>query len=37
MLSFNIVPLDSLAPKLTMWLSAGAQIPTTLQLAHIDY
>ena len=37
MLSFNIVPLDPLAPKLTMQLSASAQIPTTSRLAHIDY
>ena len=37
MLSFNIVPLDPLAPELTMRLSAGAQIPMTQWLARIDY
>ena len=36
-LSFDIVPLDPLTPKLTTRLSAGAQIPTTQQLVHIDY
>ena len=36
-LSFDIVPLDPLTPKLTTRLSAGAQIPMTQQLAHIDY
>ena len=37
MLSFNIVPLDPLMPKLTTQLSAGAQIPMTPRLARIDY
>ena len=37
MLSFDSVPLDPLAPKLTMRLSADAQIPMTSQLACIDY
>ena len=37
MLSFNFVPLDPLAPKLTMQLSSGAQIPMTQRLACIDY
>ena len=37
MLSFNIVPLDPLMPKLMTRLSAGAQIPMTQQLARIDY
>ena len=37
MLSFDIVPLDSLAPKLMMRLSASAQIPMTQRLARIDY
>ena len=34
MLSFQFVPLNPLAPKTTTQLSSGAQIPTTLQLAH---
>ena len=37
MLSFDFVPLDPLAHKLTTRLSAGAQIPMTQQLARIDY
>ena len=37
MLSFDIVPLNPLAPKFTTRLSAGTQIPTTWQLAHVDY
>ena len=37
MLSLHSVPLDPLAPKLTTQLSADAQIPTTQQLARIDY
>ena len=37
MLSFDIVPLDPLVPKLTMQLSSGAQIPMTQQLVRIDY
>ena len=36
-LSFDIVPLDPLAPKLTMRLSASAQIPTTQRLTHRLY
>ena len=31
------MPLDPLTPKLMTQLSADAQIPTTQQLAHIDY
>ena len=37
MLSSHFVPLDPLAPKLTMQLSAGAQIPMTQRLTRIDY
>ena len=37
MLSFDFVPLNPLAPKLTTQLSAGAQIPMTQLLARIDY
>ena len=37
MLSFNSMPLDPLAPKLTTRLSAGAQIPMTQRLACINY
>ena len=37
MLSFDSVPLDPLVPKLMMWLSVGAQIPTTQRLVRIDY
>ena len=37
MLSFDSMPLDPLTPKLTMQLSAGAQIPMTQRLARIDY
>ena len=36
-LSFDIVPLDPLAPKLMTRLSASAQIPMTQRLARIDY
>ena len=36
-LSFHSVPLDPLAPELMTQLSTGAQIPTTQQLARIDY
>ena len=36
-LSFDIVPLDPLMPKLTTRLSAGAQIPMTQRHACIDY
>ena len=36
-LSFDIVPLDPLAPELMTRLSAGTQIPMTQRLVHIDY
>ena len=36
-LSFNIVPLDPLAPKFMTRLSAGTQIPMTQRLARINY
>ena len=37
MLSFHSMPLNPLVPKLTTWLSADAQIPTTQQLTHVNY
>ena len=36
-LSFNSMPLDPLAPRLTMRLLADAQIPTTQRLTRVDY
>ena len=37
MLSFHSMPLNPLVPKLTTQLLAGAQIPMTQRLTHIDY
>ena len=36
-LSLHSMPLDPLVPKLTMRLSAGAQIPMTQKLTCINY